>query len=94
MANYPSTEALEGAHTFPGPYVITVFGVHEQHFLDSVHKEARSVLEDESRYSADFKPSSKGTYCAVRLKVQAKNAEEVQALYVALHDIEGLKTLI
>lgn len=94
MANFPSTEALEGAHTFPGPYVIKVFGVHEQHFIDSIHKETTSVLEDESRYSADFKPSSKGTYCAVRLNVQANSAEEVQALYVALHDIEGLKTMI
>lgn len=94
MANYPSIEALEGSHTFPGPYTLKVFGVHEQHFIDSVHREVRNVLNEEARYDTALRPSSKGTYCAVHLDVQAKSAEEVQALYVALSDIEGLKTLL
>lgn len=94
MANYPSVEALESAHSFPGPYTLKVFGVHEQHFIDSVHREVQNVLDAEARYQTDLRPSSKGTYCAVQVNVHAKSAEEVQALYVALSDIEGLKTLL
>lgn len=93
MSNFPSLEALEGAHTFPGPYTLKIFGVHEQHFIDSIHREVKSVV-DEGRYDTELRPSSKGTYCAVQVNVQAQSAEEVQALYVALSDIEGMKTML
>lgn len=94
MSNFPSVEALEGAHTFPGPYTLKIFGVHEQHFIDNVHREVMSVLEKEDRYRTELRPSSKGTYCAVQVIVQAQSAEEVQALYVALSDIQGMKTML
>lgn len=94
MDRFPSTEAIEGVHTFPGPFTIKLFGPHDQSFVDAIKATIAPVVSDESRYALLLKPSSKGTHCCVDVTLHAENAQEVQTLYAALHDVEGLKMLL
>lgn len=94
MSKHPSTEALEGAHTFPGPYVFKLFGPHDQSFIDSIRAHIEGVIEDASRYTLAMRASSKGAHCVVDVSFQANDAGEVQRLYTAFHDVEGLKTML
>ncbi len=91
---FPSLEALEGAHNFPGNYVVKVFGRQEDAFIESVHARTMHVLDDQERYTLEIRPSSRGTYCVAHVEVFVDSAEEVQALYASLAQTEGLKTLL
>jgi putative lipoic acid-binding regulatory protein len=40
------------------------------------------------------KPSSKGTYAVYRISTRVTNADQIRAIYDALADIEGVRTLL
>lgn len=94
MLKHPSTEAIEGAHTFPGPFTIKLFGPHDQTFVDAIKSTIAPVVPDDTRYALELRPSSKGAHCCVNVTLQADTVEEVQTLYAALHDVEGLRMLL
>lgn len=94
MQKHPSTEALEGAHNFPGPYIFKLFGPHEQRFVDSVRQTIAPFIPSEDDYALALRASSKGNHCVVDIRIQAESAEQVQNLYTAFYDVEGLKTML
>ena len=94
MQKHPSTESLEGAHTFPGPYLFKLFGRHEQQFVDSIRAQIAPHVVDEDDYSLALRPSSKGNFCVVDVNIQAESAEHVPQIYTAFHDVVGLRTLL
>jgi len=94
MKKHPTTEALEGAHTFPGAYLFKLFGPHEQSFVDSIRAKIEPHVADEKQYSLSLRPSAKGNLCVVNVEVHAESPEHVQTLYNSFHEVEGLRTML
>lgn len=90
----PSVDLLESTHPFPGTYTIKAIGEagddFERRVVDAVteHLPAASDLEHSVRATRG------GRHLAVTLNVTVQNAEQVRAIYAALHAVDGLTLLL
>lgn len=90
----PSIKMLQSVHCFPGKYIIKIIGPHSQDFVQSAHRGAQAILGGAERFEVKARASSRGSYLSLTLIVQVQTAHQVQALYVELLTLEGLKFIM
>lgn len=82
---------LEAEHTFPGSFQFRVV-VRPTHRDAVVSSMAQSVELPTHVAVVEERPSSKGTYLALRVTLPLTQAEEVLVVYASLNDHEGVLT--
>lgn len=90
----PSIEALENAHRFPGKYIFKVFGAHEQAFVDAARLAISEVAGADGLLTMSSRASSGGKHICVTLNVLVQSAHQVQAIYVELTQIDGIRMIL
>ena len=77
---------------FPCDFTFKVLGVAE----DALEEQVMSVIQTHAPgdYTPKVKPSSKGTYNSISVKVTVKSKEHVETLYQALGDLELVKYVL
>lgn len=91
---YPSIDALEGSHTFPGRYTIKVIGANSPRFEMEAKRIAGEVSGLPEALNVSHRVSSGGAMCSVTLDIYVKTAHQVQALYVELRELPGLRFIM
>lgn len=89
----PSAEALEAVHEFPGPYTIKAFGSNDKAFVDAVTRTVQGNLT-QGDVTVRQRASGKGTFTCATLTFTAENAQQVQAIYIELQAVAGLRMLL
>lgn len=77
-------EKLDSQHSWPGSYVFK--------FIVPKGKET-DVIQLFNNGEAQQKASSKGNYISITAKVTMQNSDEVMAVYLKAHTIEGIIAL-
>lgn len=89
----PSVEALEAVHEFPGPYTIKAFGSNEKAFVRAVERTIQSNLTS-GKLEISERVSGKGSWLCATATFTAETPHQVQAIYVELQSIDGLRMLL
>ncbi|MCA9691149.1 MAG: DUF493 domain-containing protein [Myxococcales bacterium] len=89
----PSRAALEGAHSFPGEYVIKAFGPGRGDFARRAQACAHAELH-EARVVVHERASRTGKQTCVTLTLQVTRVEEVERIYERLHDLHDLLLIL
>ncbi len=80
---------LEDLVEFPTPWTFRAVGATTP-ALSSQCRQAVEASTGRAVVDLDSKPSSKGRWTAVRVKVVVQSADEVRAAYAALRGVEGV----
>lgn len=89
----PSLEALEAVHTFPTPFVIKAVGQNSKRFANDVEARVRAAIQPTTPVFTR-RASRNGTYQAITIQFRASTPQQVQAVFVELHDVPGLRMLM
>ena len=87
----PST--LDELLDFPTVFVFRVMGPADQG-LDAACRAAVTDLLGRPPEGVEVRPSSKGTWCSVRVGTTVVSADEVERLYQALRGIDGVRMVL
>lgn len=77
---------------FPCQFPFKVIGKANTHLAQQVAATAQQISP--GQYTTETKTSSQGTYDSVTIKVKVKNKEQIESLYEAFADIDGVKRVL
>ena len=90
-----SIELLEGHHTFPGTFSLSVIARADEGVEAAVLAAAAVGLETPLGAGAhERRPSAQGKYVSHRLHVPVADAEAVLGLYARLRAVDGVITIM
>jgi len=87
------SESKEDLLNFPCHYEFKAFGPATADFITQVQA-AVSIVGSVARDAMRSRPSSAGTYQCVSVLVLLQSREQLEAVYAALREIDGLKYLL
>lgn len=90
----PAKEALEASHTFPDWFPIKAFGPGTDAFRAAIERAAKGVIPNPKHREVSARESRGGKHVCVTVNARARDAEQVQALYRAIGEVEGLRMLL
>jgi putative lipoic acid-binding regulatory protein len=88
----PDRALLEGAHEFPGEYLIKAFGPATEDFRIAIHTAGREAVG--ARLELSERISSKGNSICITLCLRAETVDEVIFAYERLHAVDGLRLIL
>ncbi|NVB38185.1 DUF493 domain-containing protein [Pseudenhygromyxa sp. WMMC2535] len=88
----PARELLEANHSFPGEYVIKVFGPASETFRQGCGQAAQDVVG--TRVELRERVSSKGNSICITMELRAEHVDEVIATYERLYEVAGLRLIL
>lgn len=89
----PSREALLGAHTFPGEFIIKAFGPNLQEFRHEILACAHRVLTPQ-RVEASERSTKSGHKICITLTLAVEQVEEVESLYEQIYQVTHLQMIL
>jgi len=94
LSGIPTLASLEATHEFPCHYTLKAIGAN----TDAFEAEATRIAGEVSGYPESLRVSrrlsGKGNHRAITLEVYVQSAHQVQALYTALFQVDGLKMML
>ncbi len=94
MQGLPTIPSLEATHAFPCHYTLKIIGANTDAFEASVVRVAGEVSGYPDAVRASSRPSSKGNHRAVTVEVYVQTAHQVQALYVAMRELDDVRMML
>lgn len=94
MKGLPTIASLEATHSFPCHYTIKVIGANTDAFEASAVGAAGAISGYPDALRSSSRVSSQGSHRSITLEVYVQTAHQVQALYVGLSELEGLRLLL
>ena len=89
----PSLESLEAVHTFPTAFIVKAVGANTKAFSQVVEQCVRDTVQPAIPVFTS-RPSRNGSYQSITIEFRAATPQQVQAVYLELHGVEGLKMLL
>lgn len=90
MDRHPRPEEL---FQFPCDYMFKAFGPNEDSFSEAVRSAVDTVVSAPLD-AVRVRPSAEGSYICVTVLVRLHNFSQVEAVYAALRQVQGLKYLL
>lgn len=94
MAQLPSLEVLQAAHTFPCVFTIKAIGKAEGGFAARAVAAVRDEIGGEADPPFRLSETSGGRHVSVSLDITMASAEQVIGVYRCLQVLEGLVLLL
>lgn len=88
-----SGSRLEELLEFPTVFVFRVVGPADTGLDQACRAAVRSTL-GRAPEAVEVRPSSKGRWCSVRLGTTVVSADEIERLYGALRDLDGVRLVL
>ena len=89
----PKREYLLASHTFPGSYMIKVFGPNEARFRGGIQAAVeRQVGPGRVKFSE--RKTRSGRRICITANVEAQTVDEVIAVYESLYEVDGLAMIL
>lgn len=89
----PSLEALEAVHTFPTAFIVKAVGANTKAFSQAVEQCVRAAVQPAIPVFTS-RPSRSGSYQSITIEFRAATPQQVQSVYIDLHNVEGLRMLL
>ena len=86
MSDEHSTEERTVELEFPCEFIFKVMGKNSDEFTQTVLETVQATFPDATEADVTQKPSNKGNYLSVNVRVQADNQEQLDTVYRKLHD--------
>jgi putative lipoic acid-binding regulatory protein len=89
----PAGSRLDELLEFPTVFVFRVMGPAGVG-LDRACREATQATLGRAPEGVEVRPSSKGRWCSVRIGTTVVSADEIERLYGALRDLDGVRLVL
>ena len=77
---------------FPCQFPFKIIGTHDATLTDRVMEIAQNLAP--GSYTPTTKHSSKGTYSSITLRIEVTSKEQLESLYSAFAQIDGVKRVL
>lgn len=94
LSGMPTIPSLEATHEFPCHYTLKVIGNNSDSFEIEAVRVAGEVSGYPDALRVSRKVSRKGNHRSVTLEVYVQTAHQVQALYIELSQVDGLRMML
>ena len=84
---------FEDLVVFPSVFTFRAVGAAEDAYLARCVARVEQLLGRPVERS-DTRPSSQGRWVSVRLAVEVRTADEIRAVYAALHEVDGTRMVL
>jgi uncharacterized protein len=86
----PSAELLEATHQFPCVYAFKAIGLSTDCFTGRVLAAVKLELEADAEPAFSTRTTAGGKHTSVTVEPKVESAEHVIAIYLRIHQLEGI----
>lgn len=92
LTDIAQDKKLKDLLEFPCDFTFKVVGAARPDLVDDVVQVVHKTIKDD--YHPSMKESGKGTYHSVSITVRAENIGQIETLYKALAEIDGVRMVL
>ena len=89
-SNLPSVELLEATHQFPCVYAFKAIGLSTDCFVGRVLTAVKLELNEDAEPAFSTRTTAGGKHTSVTVEPEVESAVHVIAIYLRIHQLEGI----